>query len=112
MANKLRRLTWFNPKLCAYCAGANGVDGSIDENQTLEWRSVLPICTTCRVDGALPLVRTRRKNGHAYERRAQRARLENLDTIPQEHVPMGVYASVEALLHVVVPYFATTPRVS
>jgi hypothetical protein len=95
---------WFNPKLCAYCAGNNDVDGSIDENQTLEWISVLPICTTCRANGALLLF----EQGEgmavlmkgAYERRAQRARLENLDTTPREHVPMGVEGSVEASPHV------------
>jgi hypothetical protein len=95
--------SWFNPKLCAYCAGTNGVDGSIDEKQTLEWRSVLPICTTCRANGALPLVRSRRRNGGAYERRAQRARLENLDATPQEHAPIGVELHVPA---------ASAPRVS
>jgi hypothetical protein len=36
---------------------------------------VLPICPTCRADGALPLARTRRRNGAANERRVQRARL-------------------------------------
>ena len=35
---------------------------------------MLPICPTCRVDGALPLARTRRRNGAASERRVQRAR--------------------------------------
>ena len=52
-----------------------------------------------------------RRNGGAYERRAQRARLENLDTTPQEHVPMGEEASVEASPHVVAPA-ALAPRIS
>ena len=103
--------SWFNPKLCAYCAGTNGVVGSIDENQTSEWRSVLPICTTCRANGALPLVRTRRRNGGTYERQARRARLENLDTTHQEHVSMGVEGSVEASPHVDVPA-ASAPHIS
>ena len=38
--------SWFNPKLCAYFADASSVDGIIDEHHTLEWRSVLPICST------------------------------------------------------------------
>ncbi len=40
---------------------------------TLEWKSVLPVRSTCRADGALPLGRTRRRNGEANELRAQRA---------------------------------------
>jgi len=36
--------SWFNPKVCAYCAGTSDVDDIIDEHHTLEWRSVLPIC--------------------------------------------------------------------
>ena len=36
---------------------------------------MLHIYPTCRADGALPLARTRRRNGTANERRVQRARL-------------------------------------
>ena len=64
-------------KLCAYCAGTSGVDGTIDEAHTLEWKSVLPICPTCLAGGARPLVRARRRNGEVHERRAQRAHLLN-----------------------------------
>ncbi len=35
---------------------------------------MLHVCPTCRADGALPLARTRRRNGAANERRVQRAR--------------------------------------
>ena len=64
---------WFNANLCAYRAGAFGVERFLDVDLTLEWKSVRPVCSTCRADGALPLVRTRRRNGEAKERRAQRA---------------------------------------
>ena len=66
--------SWFHANLCAYCAGSSGSDGVIDEDLTREWKSVLPVCPTCRADGALPLARTRRRNGAANERRVQRAR--------------------------------------
>ena len=66
---------WYNAKLCAYCAGTSGLDGFVDEELAVEWRSLLPVCQTCRDDGALPLVRTRKRNGSARARQAQTARL-------------------------------------
>jgi len=33
---------------------------------------VLPICQNCRSHGAIPLARTKRRNGAAYAQRAQR----------------------------------------
>ena len=66
--------SWFHANLCDYCAGSSGSDGDIDEDLTREWKSVLPICPTCRAYGALPLARTRRRNGAANERRVQHAR--------------------------------------
>ena len=66
--------SWFNANLYTYCPGASGVEGFLDVNITLEWKSVFPVYSTCRVDAALPLlVRTRRRNREANERRAQRA---------------------------------------
>ncbi len=35
---------------------------------------MLPLCPKCRANGALPLARTRRRNGAANERHVQRAR--------------------------------------
>ena len=69
--------SWFDSKLCAYCAGTSSVAGIIKEPHTLEWRSVLLICLTCLADGARPLVRARRRNGKVHERRVQRAHLMN-----------------------------------
>ena len=34
----------FNANLCAYCAGASGANGIIDEHLSLVWKSVLPVC--------------------------------------------------------------------
>ena len=67
--------SWFKPKLCAYCAGLSGSEGIVDEELSLQWKSVLPVCPACSAKGALPLARTRRRNGVVNERRAQRARL-------------------------------------
>ena len=46
-----------------------------DEELTIEWKSVLPVCRQCRAKGALPLARTRKKNGANNARRATRVRL-------------------------------------
>jgi len=67
--------TWFNANLCAYCAGSSGAQGIIDEHLSVEWKSVLPVCQPCYAKGYLPLARTRRRNGGANVRRAQRARV-------------------------------------
>ncbi len=72
---------WFNANLCAYCAGSSGTKGYVDERLTQEWRSVLPVCPSCRADGALPIARTKRRNGDAIYRSGRRAHL-----IPDEVV--------------------------
>ncbi len=107
--------SWFNAKLCAYCAGTSGVDGTIDEAHTLEWKSVLPICPTCLAGGARPLVRARRRNDEVHERRAQRAHLLNSRASQvadeyEEQVPVEGGARGEATPSVVVPP-AIGPRV-
>jgi hypothetical protein len=58
----------FNANLCAYCAGSTGTERYGGERLTQEWRSVLPVCLTCRADGALPVARTKRRNGDAINR--------------------------------------------
>ncbi len=35
--------SWFDAKLCAYCAGSSGAKVFLDEFLTIEWKSVLPI---------------------------------------------------------------------
>ena len=107
--------SWFNAKLCSYCAGTSGIDGTVDEAHTLEWKSVLPICPTCLAGGARPLVRARRRNGEVHERRAQRAHLLNSRASQvadeyEEQVPIEGGARGEATSSVVVPP-ATGPRV-
>ena len=64
--------SWFDGTSCAYCAGSSGAKGFVDENLTIEWKSVLPICQVCRADGAIPLARIKRRNGSANAKRAQR----------------------------------------
>jgi len=84
----------FNANLCAYCAGASGSEGLVDEDLTPLWKTVLPfLCHECRAGGPAPLARYRRRNGTNNERRAQRARLETL-VIP--HLPNEDVASVKA----------------
>ena len=56
---------WFKATICAYCAGSSGHDGVVDEHLREEWKSLLPVCQACRDDGALPLTRTRKRNGSA-----------------------------------------------
>ena len=67
--------SWFDGALCAYCAGSSGAKGFVDEHLTIEWKSVLPICQDCRAHGAIPLARTKRRNGATHAQRAQRDRL-------------------------------------
>jgi hypothetical protein len=79
--------TWFDAKLCAYCAGSSEAKGFLDEHLTIEWKSVLPICQQCRADGAIPLARTKRRNGEANGHRARRDRLMTAAvTQPSENV--------------------------
>jgi hypothetical protein len=66
---------WFHANLWAYCAGLSGTKGFVDERLTREWKSVLPVCPTCRADGALPIARTKRRNGDAIQRSGRRAHL-------------------------------------
>ena len=75
---------------------------------------MLPICLPCLVDGARSLVRTRRRNADAHERRAQRASLVNSDApqVPnedEEQVPMEARARGEAASLVDLP--SEGPRV-
>jgi hypothetical protein len=86
-------VSWFNAKLCDYCACASRNEGLIDEDLTLLWKTVLPLCQECRAGGAAPLPRSRRINGGNTERRAQRYRLETPVT---PHFPNEDIASVEA----------------
>jgi len=68
--------TWSNANLCAdYCAGSSGAKEYVDERLTQEWRSVLPVCPSCRADGALPFAQTKRRNGEAMHRSGRRAHL-------------------------------------
>ena len=56
----------FKATICAYCASSFGHDGFVDEHLREVRTSLLPvICQACRDDGALPLTRTRKRNGSA-----------------------------------------------
>ena len=61
--------------MCAYCAGSIGLDGFVEYNLREQWKSLLPVCKTCRDAGALPLARTSKRNGSAGGRQAVAARL-------------------------------------
>jgi hypothetical protein len=98
--------SWFYANLCAYCASSSGNDGVVDKDLTPEWKSVLPICASCRSDGGLPLARTRRRNGARNERRTQRARLAS-SIAPQSHEENVV--PVEATNGEVVPVEPVEP---
>ena len=74
---------WFDANLCAYCAGASGLSGFVDEELREEWKSLLPVCQTCRDDGALPLVRTRKRNGAARAKQGQLTRLRQSAGVQQ-----------------------------
>ena len=56
---------WFKASMCAYCAGTSGHEGFVDEILREQWKSLLPVCQACRDEGALPLTRTRKRNGSA-----------------------------------------------
>ena len=66
--------SWFDGAMCAYCADSSVAKGYVDEHLAAEWKSVLPICQNCRTYGAIPLARTKRRNGTAHAQRAQRDR--------------------------------------
>ena len=82
----------FDGELCAYCTGSSDAKGFVDDYLSIEWKSVLPIWQDCRADDALPLARTKRRNGAVNGHRAQR----NLSTadVPQAHV--DVLTPIEA----------------
>ncbi len=61
--------------LCAYSARSSRAERFVDHHLNLEWKSVKTVCLECRAKGALPLVRTKRRNRASNEHRAQRARL-------------------------------------
>ena len=70
----------YKRNLCAYCVGSSGAEGTIDEHLSIEWKHVyIPVCRLCRASGALPLARSRTRNGVATERRTQRTRLVSSD---------------------------------
>ena len=73
--------SWFDATLCAQCAGSSEAMRSIDDHLNIEWKNVLLVCHLCRADGALPLARTKRRNGEANARRTQRDR----QTSPTPH---------------------------
>jgi len=79
----------FNSKLCAYCAGASGADGIIDEQSRLVWKTVLHVCQHYRASSALHIARTKRRNGVANEQRAQRPLL----TTPTSQAPGDLYST-------------------
>jgi len=72
--NPKKATSWFDGALCAYCAGSSGANGFVDEHLIIEWKSVLHICQVCRADDAIPLARTKRRNGTTNAQRAQRDR--------------------------------------
>lgn len=81
--NPVQTAAWFDANLCAYCAGVSGLSGFVDEELREEWKSLLPVCQTCRDDGALPLVRTRKRNGAARGKQAQTTRLRESASVQQ-----------------------------
>eukprot|EP00873_Tetraselmis_striata_P010694 jgi/Tetstr1/430958/TSEL_020713.t1 len=48
---------WHDPNMCAYCGNANHDDGIVDEEPVPVFHIVLPVCPTCREQGAKELVR-------------------------------------------------------
>ncbi len=61
--------------MCAYCAGSSRLDGFVDAHLREQWKSLLPVCLECRDAGALPLARTRKRNGAVRARETETARL-------------------------------------
>jgi hypothetical protein len=91
----------FNAKLCAYCAGSSGADGFIDEELNVVWKSVLPVCQEGCAHGALPIARSRRRNGAQIENRAQRCHLTT--TASQARDDVNTIAVTEAIEEDAVP---------
>ena len=91
---------WFNANLCAYWAGSSGTEGYVDECLTRERKSVLPVCPSCRADDALPIARTRRRNGDAIQRSGRRAHLvpdDEVEEVRMEGDGSGVVAPQDVL---------------
>jgi len=66
----------FNAKWCAYCAGSSGADEYVNnEESNYVWKSVVHVCQERRANGALPIARSRSRNGAHIDKRAQRRRL-------------------------------------
>jgi hypothetical protein len=65
-----KNASWLNLKLCGHCGRE---EGERDEDACKEFKSVLPVCSTCRGAGALPLVRTKRAMGSAKLEAAKKA---------------------------------------
>ncbi len=61
----------FNASLYAYCAGSSGAKGIVDETLRVKWKSVLPLCTSRTAASAIPLTRTRRRDGATNGQRAK-----------------------------------------
>ncbi len=57
-----QKALWCHPELCSYCAGMNG-KLYVDEELRVEWKSLLSVCKFCMDEDALPLVRSKRRNG-------------------------------------------------
>ena len=70
---------WRDPALCAYCAGIHGVEGVVDETLLVQYKTVLPLCEVCQAEGALSIVRTKRKNGNATAMQAQKRKRKPQD---------------------------------
>ena len=49
--------------LGAYCAGSSREEGFVDEHLCIERKSMLLVCQPCRTKGALPIARSKRRNG-------------------------------------------------
>ncbi len=74
-SNPKATTSWFDKELCAYYASSSGAKGVFEEDRTIEWKSVLPICCKdCCAYGAIPLARTKRRNRAANAKRTQRDR--------------------------------------
>ncbi len=72
---------------------------------TRQWKIGLLACPSYRAKGALPLARSRRRNGAVNERRAQRARLAAppASLAPYEHITPATYGQA-------IPHPALGPR--
>ena len=62
-------------RLCAYSAGSYGANGFVDEHLTIEWKRMFLICQDCRANFAMPIARTKRRNGAANGQREESDRL-------------------------------------